>query len=1520
MTLFDELETVSNEADTDNLWKGSFREFLKKYEAEKDDNANIGVLAHQRLYNMILASGTEKKEHFGKERTYYNFFEETLFGIEDSLDDIMTYIHSAAQRTETSRRMLLMYGPPSSGKCLAGDTEVYDCTTGQMVRINDIVENGRRVTVCAFNKDNKTSIQSIKARQCNGVRKTYSIKTSLGREIKATANHKFLTYDGWKTVGELTLTDRIAIPRILPEPMKILAKPLEEVRFCAYMIGEGNCVNRISFTNTEDIIRSEFTSDSFVLSHSISPDLSMSARKDGIALRIVKTKRTGGQTPNPLKQWLVTNKLWGKLATEKECPSFVFQLPNIQLGVFLGRLYTCDGHISGNTINYCTASRKLAQNMVTLLSRLGIMSKLRYKEAKYRNQVGDIKSFDSWQLDVTDSYSVENFKEHIAPHLIGRRLSQFNSFWQAFSNKVHRGNIDVFPAKVRRMIKSEMKSKGMKLHSRNYREPGLHMLRTDNSTRNISRRKLAVAEKVDSEDLRKLVDSDICYDRIIAINVDEHVKVYDIEVPRFHNFVANNIVTHNSDIVQHLKRGLEDYTQTPAGAIYALSGSKMHENPFLLIPEKLRVDFEKQYGLRIEGQLSPTATYELRETYKGKFMDYPVEQILLTEAGRKGIGTWLPQDPKGQDQSELVGGIDFAKIQEFGDEADPRCYNFNGELNVANRGIMEFIEGLKSVVYGTYIPTSSGIKKIGDIHGPEKNVLIAHERVMDVNSGEGVGQIIRSCFKGKALCRKVKTKKGYSFIGSIDHRVKTLNEAGVMEWKPVCELLKGDIIPISTQGIWVDISPKNNVFVRKTSRSRLKLPKRMTRKLARFLGYYVSEGSYNRWTVCISNVHQYVIDDVFSIAKSLGLNSRYDKKGHSVINSVELTDFLKGCGLCGNDSDFKVIPQIILDSPKQYVVEFLRAYFDGDGTVNDHRISCTSSSVELINQLHILLLNFGIISQTSKFWNEKYEKFYYSLSMDSIYRDLFMKEIGFNIDYKTRKAERTVRKRNNHRHVIDCHCLFRGLLKELKSKCSETLVSVSSKHYSRDVSTNALVSRRVYNHLWAWSNKKRCPSVAEIRKILPELPDDLEYKDVLSNLVRGDLYFDTVDEIGPEHLEEIYDVHENSKHSYVGNGLIHHNSDERFLRVLLTATQEKAIKAPRFGLIYCDTVILLHTNEEEFRNFMGEKKYEAYHDRMVIVKVPYNLSMSNEVKIYEKLLSKSDAIKNMHIAPKTLQAAAMFAILTRLAPPPDGGELTLIKKMKLYDKQHVRGHKIEQVPDMKRKEPKEGMTGVSPRFTIDQISASIAHARDEGRDYITPLDVLRQLNKGVFGRDSFDQNKKNHFESLIDEARSEWDDLLRNDIQKAFFVSYEKEARNLCENYLDQIDAACAGTKPRDPITGDEIDLDEKLMDSVEQQIDITSSGKEDFRNEILRALASAAKHDRKFDYTQHSQLREAIQKKLFEERKNVIRMTVSTRNPDTDELKKINDVIARMVDQQGYSEAAANALLKYATAHLFDK
>ncbi len=116
MNLIERMEKANESSDTQTLWKGTFREFLVKYKEDKKDNANLGVLAHQRVYNMIMDCKTERLEHFGKKRTRYSFFEDTLFGLEDSIDEIMSYFHSAAQKTETSRRMLLLYGPPSSGK------------------------------------------------------------------------------------------------------------------------------------------------------------------------------------------------------------------------------------------------------------------------------------------------------------------------------------------------------------------------------------------------------------------------------------------------------------------------------------------------------------------------------------------------------------------------------------------------------------------------------------------------------------------------------------------------------------------------------------------------------------------------------------------------------------------------------------------------------------------------------------------------------------------------------------------------------------------------------------------------------------------------------------------------------------------------------------------------------------------------------------------------------------------------------------------------------------------------------------------------------------------------------------------------------------------------------------------------------------------------------------------------------------------------------------------------------------
>src|SRR5437763_2861934 len=153
--------------------------------------------------------------------------------------------------------------------------------------------------------------------------------------------------------------------------------------------------------------------------------------------------------------------------------------------------------------------------------------------------------------------------------------------------------------------------------------------------------------------------------------------------------------------------------------------------------------------------------------------------------------------------------------------------------------------------------------------------------------------------------------------------------------------------------------------------------------------------------------------------------------------------------------------------------------------------------------------------------------------------------------------------------------------------------------------------------------------------------------------------------------------------------------DEKFLYSLLTLSQEQSIKTGRFAMIYADEVILSHTNENEYIAFAGNRKSEALQDRIILVRVPYNLRVSQEERIYYKLLNQSEVLRNVHIAPNTLKVAAMFAVMTRLEEPKRAN-VDLVKKMKLYDGEDGEGYKSKDVRELKEESLREGMDGISP--------------------------------------------------------------------------------------------------------------------------------------------------------------------------------------------------------------------------------
>ena len=420
-------------------------------------------------------------------------------------------------------------------------------------------------------------------------------------------------------------------------------------------------------------------------------------------------------------------------------------------------------------------------------------------------------------------------------------------------------------------------------------------------------------------------------------------------------------------------------------------------------------------------------------------------------------------------------------------------------------------------------------------------------------------------------------------------------------------------------------------------------------------------------------------------------------------------------------------------------------------------------------------------------------------------------------------------------------------------------------------------------------------------------PSDPKSQDIAD--LTGSIDFSTIAEFGSESDPRAYRF--DGELNKANRGMMEFQeilkSDEKFLWHLLSLTQEGNFKAGRFALISADEMIIAHSNETEYRSFIANKKNEALHSRIIVMPIPYNLRVSQEERIYEKMIKESD-IADVHVAPHALRVAAIFSILTRLKESSKQG-IDLVKKMRLYDGENVEGYHQVDMEELRREHADEGMDGIDPRYVINRISSAIIRKEVPS---INALDVLRSLKDGLDQHPSISAEEAEKYTNYIAVARKEYDNIAKNEVQKAFVYSYEESAKALMDNYLDNVEAYCNKNKLRDPLTGEEMNPDEKLMRSIEEQIGISENAKKAFREEILIRLSAYARKGKRFDYNSHERLREAIQKKLFADLKDVVKITTTSNTPDESQLKKVNEVIARLIDEYGYNSTSANELLRY--------
>jgi serine protein kinase len=373
-------------------------------------------------------------------------------------------------------------------------------------------------------------------------------------------------------------------------------------------------------------------------------------------------------------------------------------------------------------------------------------------------------------------------------------------------------------------------------------------------------------------------------------------------------------------------------------------------------------------------------------------------------------------------------------------------------------------------------------------------------------------------------------------------------------------------------------------------------------------------------------------------------------------------------------------------------------------------------------------------------------------------------------------------------------------------------------------------------------------------------------------------------------------------------------NETEYLHAMITATQEKVIPAPgRHGMVYVDTCIVAHSNEAEWQKFKADHTNEAILDRIVVVKVPYNLRLSEEVKIYQKIIRNSDF--RAHVAPHTLELASMYAILSRLEPT---SKCDLMTKLRLYNGEEVvekgRTKKID-VQELKEDTKREGMSGISTRFIMKALDNALSD--NVTGNCINPINVREALISMTKEGDLPDDTRKQYLEFLQDTLHKEYLDLLEKEITRAFVYSYQEQAESLFQNYLDHAEAYVNKTRVRDRNTNEELSPDEGFLKSIEEQIAIIGSAADGFRQEVIAYLWATSRRGEKISYKSYEPLKEAIEKKLMTSVRDISRIITKARTRDEEQGEKYGSMVKNLLEN-GYCESCVDVVLKYAANNLW--
>ena len=367
-------------------------------------------------------------------------------------------------------------------------------------------------------------------------------------------------------------------------------------------------------------------------------------------------------------------------------------------------------------------------------------------------------------------------------------------------------------------------------------------------------------------------------------------------------------------------------------------------------------------------------------------------------------------------------------------------------------------------------------------------------------------------------------------------------------------------------------------------------------------------------------------------------------------------------------------------------------------------------------------------------------------------------------------------------------------------------------------------------------------------------------------------------------------------------------ADQHLLTTLLGLAQEQLVKMERFGSVYADETIIAHSNEGDYTKFMADQFSEALRDRIIAVQVPYNLQVKDEVQIYTKMIEES-GLEGVHLPPLTLTTMSVFAILSRLTPPPKGRAIKLLDILRLYDDQVLPRFSPNDVAVLKRRDPNEGMSGISPRYVMNRLSrvANTPHLR-----CISPLQAIDSLWRGLSENIALDESDHKKWLMFVEDTIDEYGKRAVREVQRAFEERFEHTADQLLNDYLTEVETYLSGEAV--PVMSRR-SKEPDMMREIEKHAGVKERERDKFREEIHLFFSILKGRDVKYDYSTEPRMKAAIESRLFPSQRHMERTLSRPRfaRQQVEWARKRGAIFNRMMQDYGYCDICANDTIDYA-------